>query len=965
MAEPARKLQDIKPNIRPQLGSIQGGGQSTPERASLSALNNLESNPEKPNKESVANQEANGSNVIQGPWANNVSGAEASPSKLSGRFSGLKKKGPLTAIILTLVGGSIGIGGLLSPGLLLVNMKEVMVNKFDSQLASMTGRTSKLLTNKLTSQATSGVLCGSVISIGCKYSTMSEKMLSNFDEAGIKVNYEDKTFFGRAKPTSFEFDGETIKAGDIKSKIASDPEFGAAMDKAYNPKFAGFKDKIWSWVEGKLGISEKAAPLDGDTDAEKLKSVQEDTSNPAPADDLAQNVDTSDIDPDTGDPYTAEQAATANSAADTSNDILEGAKEVAESGDTVADDVLIEAEASTSAASTGANVMKITGLADGACTAYGAMQAVGYAAKTVRAVQLARYAMLFLNVADQIKAGVAKPEDVSYLGKVLTTEVADGAGAMKTATDSFGYKFAAYGDRGAMSTSATRFLAGGGMTGSLIVLSGIIDGILGHLPKKTCGLLKNPIVSTGSLLVGVGMFFVPGANAPYTWQKGAQAAGILALNVAAMFLPAMLKDIVAGILVDKNTVGEAAGDALTSGASGMMSNAAKAGGNAPLTPQQAVAYNNLTNEVIAQYAEKDRLTHSPFDVTNSNTFLGTIAAGLLPYASKMSSLSGVMSSIASITSGSFASITSPTTKATSVDDYTMCQDFDYNDIKSDGSKVKLATDPYCNVAYGVPPEALNADPIEVANALVTAGEIDSQTGEPLAGSKYETFITNCINRERPLGDSGANQTDSNGSECLFTDSNKNYYIHYIDQRVQSGMDGEVQTNSSTPTGGSSVGDSEQPADTKAANKGWTLKDSVDYSGVPCAEGSTDKSTYTHPTKHFTIRLCDTKLGKVSSLISQRVVDMVNAAKKDGVNLAGSSWRSYEAQQQLRADNCSRGHCSPPTASPGNSQHERGIGTDFGAADKGGAVWNWLEANGAKYGYHNLPSENWHWSMSGG
>jgi len=925
----------------------------------FNAINKAEKNGTADNSDlgDVKNTEESPNNS----WKNNVSGPKPGSQKSGGVLASLKKKGPITAIILTLVGGGIGIGGLLSPSLLLVNLKEVMVNKFNTQLTSMDIRTTKLLTKKM--NTTSGV-CTSVVSVGCKYSTMSKKQVENFKKAGIDIEPDGKTMFGRTKPKSFKFEGKDISAKGLSGALKDSPSFRSAIKQAYNPKFAGFSDSIWSKAASKLKISKLAAKLTGKTDAERLKSVQDATKTDIGEDPKSQPFTEKDINPATKAGYTAGELAGLNTTKTLSDnfatDIYSKAKKVVAAGQKSA------LGAVTGAISSGINSTKITGFMDNACTAYTSILAVGYAAKTVRALQLASYAILFLNVADQIKAGTAKSEDVAYLGGVLTAE---SAATKKSATASFGYNFAAYGTRGAMPDSATQYLAGGGLTGSLIGITSLVNLYLGNAPKTTCKVLNNPFVGAASFGAGLVSLFSPAA--PIGWGKLAlQAAQSIAIGVAISFLPALLQDIVAGVLVDKTTIGEDAGDAVTSGASGIMSTAASTGGNAPLTPTQAVAYNGLTQEIAAQYAEEDRLAYSPFDITNSNTFLGSIVARLIPYTSNMSSLSGVMSSIASMTSSSFATIATPTTKATSVDDYTMCQDYAYNDIKGDGSNIKLATDPYCNVAYGIPPEYLDADPVAVADALIKAGEIRGETdsnGEAgeIIGTKYKQFITDCIDRTIPLGDSGSGVQESDGSNCIANDSNKNFYIYYIDQRVQTGMDGEVQTNSSTPTGGSSVGDSEQPADTKAANKGWTLKDSVDYSGVPCAEGSTDKSTYTHPTKHFTIRLCDTKLGKVSSLISQRVVNMVNAAKKDGVNLAGSSWRSYEAQQQLRADNCSRGHCSPPTASPGNSQHERGIGTDFGAADKGGAVWNWLEANGAKYGYHNLPSENWHWSMSGG
>jgi LAS superfamily LD-carboxypeptidase LdcB len=64
-------------------------------------------------------------------------------------------------------------------------------------------------------------------------------------------------------------------------------------------------------------------------------------------------------------------------------------------------------------------------------------------------------------------------------------------------------------------------------------------------------------------------------------------------------------------------------------------------------------------------------------------------------------------------------------------------------------------------------------------------------------------------------------------------------------------------------------------------------------------------------------------------------------------------------------------CSPPTAIPGTSQHERGLAIDFtcnggpiGQRDHGNPCYLWLSAHAASYGLHNLPSEAWHWSTTG-
>jgi hypothetical protein len=721
-----------------------------------------------------------------------------------------KGKGPLTAIILTLAGGGIGISALLSPGLLLIHMKEMFVDKFNTQLTSMTARSTKLIQSKIaaaTEDTTKGAFC-STFNIGCKYSTMTDKTIGKFEDAGIKVNYDDTSITGRAKPTSFEFNGKTIAASDFSGEISSNPEFRAAIQKAYNPKYAGFSDFIWSKVAAKLGISKKAEDLNGTTDEEKLAKVEEDTKNPSTADEATTKpVTEEDTKPGTDEHYTPAEVeeinAKATAATADANKIAVAAEKEATSGVKAAEAVGTDIG---DAAGDVANTVSLDGIAQAACTTYGVIQGVGYAAKTVRAVQLVRFAMIFLNVADQIKAGTAKPEDVSYLGKMLTTlavmkttTTLSNSGAKTTtktmgaATDSIGYRFAAFGDKNISSDSlASQFMAGGGLTGDILYITNIINNSLGNAPKTTCKIVQNPFVQGASLIGGIAGFLVPGADIAISAKDIAQGIAIAALQIAASFLPALLQDIVAGVLVDNNTVGAAAGDAFASGASGLMSNLAKSGGNAPLTPTQAVAFSDYSSKIAEQYAETDRLAYSPLDPTNSNTFMGRVVAQIIPYAYKMSSLSGILSSIASISIGSFASaLSSQTTRAADTSDFTTCQDFDYNNLDGKSGPTannRLAADPFCNVMYGIPSTALNSDPVDVANTLVDQGQIDANTGEPLPNTAYSTFITNCIDRNRPLGDSGQSFNDDNGTGCIFSDTNSNYYVHYIDQRVEAGMD---------------------------------------------------------------------------------------------------------------------------------------------------------------------------------
>ena len=61
--------------------------------------------------------------------------------------------------------------------------------------------------------------------------------------------------------------------------------------------------------------------------------------------------------------------------------------------------------------------------------------------------------------------------------------------------------------------------------------------------------------------------------------------------------------------------------------------------------------------------------------------------------------------------------------------------------------------------------------------------------------------------------------------------------------------------------------------------------------------------------------------------------------------------------------------TPPTALPGASRHQQGLAIDFGdngrtIQTRDNACFLWLSAHAGSYGFANLSSEPWHWSIDG-
>jgi zinc D-Ala-D-Ala carboxypeptidase len=122
---------------------------------------------------------------------------------------------------------------------------------------------------------------------------------------------------------------------------------------------------------------------------------------------------------------------------------------------------------------------------------------------------------------------------------------------------------------------------------------------------------------------------------------------------------------------------------------------------------------------------------------------------------------------------------------------------------------------------------------------------------------------------------------------------------------------------------------------------------------------------------------------VAASLAPNLQALLDHARRDGIVLGGSGYRSPEITARLRlANGCPDVYNSPPsacrvpTAIPGSSEHEKGLAVDFtyqgqticfplrSSSCTGNQAFDWLRRNASTYGFYNLPSEAWHWSTTG-
>lgn len=779
MAEPARKFDaDIEADVRPNLTSVQGGGQSTPDRANLRTVKNLEENPDKPTQQDDASTgESTGSNVIRGPWKNSGSDANWQTSVIPGASSTkqkmtatgfLKKNGPLGIILAVVLGGGV-FAGLALPSFLLIHVQEMMMERFNVQETSMSIRANRLIANKLTGQATQG-LCTTVVNIGCKFARPSNRFLANMEKNGIKAldssgnTVQKRGVFPNARPVTYVFTDSlgysyNLTPEEFAKAVREDPRIRSAFFKSYNPRVAGVSDAVFKLIQKRFNFSKTnksaGAKTPGEVDERRISA--------------ARGTDTG-----------AARAA----ANGTGTELIEN---------------LVRQHATKlfstlRQAGKGSAVSLVAG---GVCLATNIPKVIISVARAYQMAQLVRFAMSIATPTSAQKAGSPSftPEIASSLGTLVMSSI-----------NSFGMRYTLFGDTNPGTSNYKRVVAGSSVVS---VLGGANQVTQSQEVKNTCSVATNPATGTAinaALVAGGGAsagttIIVAGVN----FLGGlviSELVGFLmphAINFGMWVMEPHMENILATLMGDftENMTDEETGAAYAGGMAHALAETANAGGDLPLTVNQAVAQKETARKVQLAYAEADRATLSPFDISNKNTFMGSFVNSFLPYIASMQSVSGVLKTIASIPLLSMKSLVNPIASAAEdpAAEFKLCDDPALLDEN-------VAAGPFCEIKYGIPEEYLNGiDPQENVEYLIASGDINATTGEPIdkgdegagASLSLKGFIDLCMQGGSDFASScKIGSEDGAGSEeRAANDTLARYAVYMIDKRIQETMDEEI------------------------------------------------------------------------------------------------------------------------------------------------------------------------------
>lgn len=822
------------------------------------ALNDLENqSAQNQNEQSLASQ-----NDTSGNTANldNLRNKEKSPGFIN-NFTGnqtalpkgqkvnfLKKRGPLAAILAILLGGGGGLMILFSPSLMLVQLKEALVGDLNDQLAASSIGTDHVLRSRVKGMQKNFSLCTG-IKIRCNFATMSNHQIDKFKKAGFEIDSE-KTKFGRNKVTKIVYKKTTFTdPNQFYRGVLNDLDLRKSARLAFNPKFAGTSDRIAKSFYLRFRTTKANRPL-GKTDDERNRNLDQMTAgekaNPDPP-----RVKQDENDPDKTYIENPDGSRTYSDDPDYQKklDTLDNVnKELTTTLDT-------GVKSTTRILGAGVKGLSITGSADTACTVYNTARAVNATAKAVRAMQMAQFAMLFLNMADQIKSGVADPGEVEYLGKKLAAtdnnKYVDDESAIEgveldangnvvdvktknqvenpfygsNAMDSPGYKVAAYNEAPKLTSRSQQYMVGGVLSGSFASVLESVTKVLNKLPgsdiNSKCGKIQNPLVRTAGLVVGL----VAGFGSGFT-TIGISIGASIAIGFAQPFLEAQLADMLAGQTVNSHTAGVDAGDAMFSGSSTILGGTAMARGLKPLNKSGVQEYMALSETVKNDYIamEREDAKKTPFDIYNQYSFLGSLVRTINPVVtSSDNSLAAIITGVPKLFGATVDSFSGRAFAANpyNPERFSLCNDPGYE-------KLGIDADVFCNVRYGLSKAELSMDPLDVVSWMYDGQHCTTPDGDPapcITGDgepmyQYKEWIPVCTERTTGWGEN-TSENGGDGSECMpDSEQNKNFRMYTLYKSLNDAMDEDlISASGGTAASGSAlVGNVAWPIDSSYWDK---------------------------------------------------------------------------------------------------------------------------------------------------
>lgn len=303
--------------------------------------------------------------------------------------------------------------------------------------------------------------------------------------------------------------------------------------------------------------------------------------------------------------------------------------------------------------------------------------------------------------------------------------------------------------------------------------------VLADVPVTASQTTNYSLERVGNVLSSVGLF----AGTSLATCAAAQGVGA-AISILSVVLSGGIFNVIGGFVVDTvisattsivigsilsfaiptiaqvfftnmfdQATGVVVGELFTRGASAANTRIGRTGSAQSLSSANATyAYNQSTATILAEDAELDRHTKSPFDTTNQNTFFGSIAYNLLPIAasSQTSSVASLLRTTASSLSSLVGSVSATGAGSSYMTTFGDCPTLE---------AIGAVGDIYCNPITTTDLSTIDIEPSDTdyVDAIHDSLDCDAEGNcEIRDNTNLAYYAAYCAERDSPFGIADAN-----------------------------------------------------------------------------------------------------------------------------------------------------------------------------------------------------------------
>jgi len=778
-----------------------------------------------------------------GGWKNNVTGGQIGPKKEP--FSAktlIRRKGPMGLIILLAGGGGILGAGILSPGLLIMHVKAIILNKVDSLSSAKEVRDNLIFGDRM---------FGTSI-LNSRFKGLTKTQFDRLKVQGVDLLDADgkpvqprkigpfTRYYGTVKmvlPSENGEPREEVTAKDYKRKLLTSSTLRNISRLTNRARYLSFNDSLAKEVRARNKLTTN--PDWGDENDDKatrktvFKAVAGETNTTINPDNTAPPPETN---PDGTPKATGGTNLDFGDDTDAINEEAAKLKAAGEVGDPIAelpDDVagaseLPDYEPPVNAKSVFKSVLNFlnpAAILTVLCTVYQLADLTVFTAQTIEKENDMRFASLMLSTSDKTMAGDGTPADAEKASTIFERPDAYG----DNFGDSVSYQYSEYG------TIPDKPLTSSGQGNDVIqTFATVVNTVNNFLGGPTvvhtgCGIITNPFVQgalaltsfipAGSALKGLTAVLEGGAREAATkfitekitailTKDGLKAAGksvtlaaknfakgpgaiILAQYLLFKYGVPFIARVLAGATISSDANGVKAMDTTGNGADAINEATGMQNGLSPLTPSQSPVYNQFNQSATATYVADMQSQSNPFDLANPYSLSSNMGAAFYPLLSKFNlfgqnGLQGILSIPASILSSLNVTKVFGSTALAAGDDTGHFCDESY--IKT----LNLKTTLWCHTQPGIGNVNMlqNEKPDDVATWMKTHNQITNDDSETvIPGSNYEKFISECIPSDTntktitSFGDSEQQLSSDCYGDAAQTTEHTMFQLYYFDKGI--------------------------------------------------------------------------------------------------------------------------------------------------------------------------------------